>query len=56
VVFIGRLTVLNPKNNVIKLAAVASGLVVVPAFYLLVARGLLRGPRPVPPLAEGSVD
>jgi hypothetical protein len=43
VVFIGRLTVLNPKTNVIRIAALASGLVLLPAFYLQVGRALLKG-------------
>ena len=41
VVYVGRLTVMNPKTNVIRIAALASGLVVVPGFYLLVGRSLL---------------
>jgi hypothetical protein len=43
VVYVGRLTVLNPKTNVIRVAALGSGLVVLPAFYLLLSRRLLRG-------------
>ena len=54
VVYLGRLTALDPKNPVTKVAALASGLVLVPGFYLLVARGLLRR-FPVVPPAEGSV-
>jgi hypothetical protein len=42
VVYVARLTVLNPKTNVIRVAGLASGLVVVPAFYLTVARQWLR--------------
>lgn len=42
VVYVARLTVLDPKTNVIRVAALASGLVLVPAFYLEVARSLVR--------------
>ncbi|MGH9013413.1 MAG: hypothetical protein ACRDZ1_05695 [Acidimicrobiia bacterium] len=42
VVYVARLTVLDPKTNVIRAAALASGLAVIPAFYLLLARSLLR--------------
>ena len=42
VVYVGRLTVLDPKTDVIRVAALVSGLVVVPAFYVLVGRDLLR--------------
>ena len=42
VVYVGRLTVQDPKTNVIRVAALLSGLVVVPAFYAQLARGLLR--------------
>jgi hypothetical protein len=52
VVYIGRLTVQDPKTNVIRIAAVASGLVLVPAFYVQVGRALLgrraADPRPAP--------
>lgn len=54
VVYVGRLTVLNPKANVIRLAALVSGLVVVPAFYALVGRTLLGG-EPAGP-ARGGVE
>jgi hypothetical protein len=40
-VYLGRLITLDPNANVIRLSAVAAGLVVVPAFYLLAARSLL---------------
>jgi len=40
VVYLGRLTVQDPKTNVIRVAALLSGLVLVPAFYLEVARSL----------------
>jgi len=43
VVYVGRLTVLNPKTNVIRLAALASGIAVLPAFYLLLGWTLLQG-------------
>jgi hypothetical protein len=42
VVYLGRLIALNPNNNVIRVSALVAGLVVVPAFYLQVARLLLR--------------
>ena len=42
VVYFGRLIALNPNKNVIRGAAVLSGLVAVPLFYLLIARTLLR--------------
>jgi hypothetical protein len=38
VVYIARLTALDPNNNVIRVGALASGLALVPAFYVLVAR------------------
>jgi hypothetical protein len=46
VLYVGRLTVLNPKTNVIKTTALVSGLLVNPAFFVLLARSLLepRGP------------
>jgi hypothetical protein len=44
VVYFGRLIALDPNNNVIRIAAVVSGLLVVPAFYLGVAREL-RAPK-----------
>ena len=44
VVYVGRLTVLNPKTNVIRVAALMSGLVLVPGFYVQVGRSLLREP------------
>jgi hypothetical protein len=43
VVYVGRLTVLNPKTNVIRVAALVSGLVLVPGFYVQIGRALLRG-------------
>jgi len=42
VVYFGRLIAVNPNKNVIRVAALASGLIAVPAFYLLIARALLR--------------
>ena len=41
VVYLGRLTVQDPKTNVIRVAAVLSGLALVPAFYVQLARTLL---------------
>ena len=41
VVYFGRMIAFNPHRNFIKFSAVLSGLVVIPAFYLLVARALL---------------
>jgi len=41
-VYFGRLIALDPNANVIRAAALVSGLVAVPLFYLLVARTLLR--------------
>jgi hypothetical protein len=43
VLYVGRLTVLDPEANVIKATALISGLVVNPAFFLLFARSLLQG-------------
>jgi hypothetical protein len=45
VLYVGRLTVLDPEANVIKGTALISGLVVNPAFFLLFARSLLQGTR-----------
>jgi hypothetical protein len=42
VLYVGRLTVLDPEANVIKATALISGLVVNPAFFLLFARSLLQ--------------
>jgi hypothetical protein len=42
VLYVGRLTVLDPEANVIKAAALISGLIVNPAFFLLFARSLLQ--------------
>jgi hypothetical protein len=42
VLYVGRLTLLNPETNVIKATALFSGLVVNPAFFLLFARSLLQ--------------
>ena len=44
VVYVGRLTVLDPNTNVIRVAALVSGLVLVPAFYLEVARATASVP------------
>jgi hypothetical protein len=41
VVYFGRLIALDPNRNFIRFSAVLVGLIVVPAFYVLVARGLL---------------
>jgi hypothetical protein len=46
VVYFGRLIALDPNTNVIKVAALAVGLVVSPAFYLGVARSLARDAAP----------
>jgi hypothetical protein len=53
VVYVGRLTVLDPKADVIRAAALVSGLLVVPAFYVQLARALLRPARPLasPPVS-----
>ncbi|HEX2192656.1 MAG TPA: hypothetical protein VHH09_05640 [Acidimicrobiales bacterium] len=53
VVYVGRLTVLNPKTNVIRIAALASGIAVLPAFYLLLGWTLLRGAARMPPPVSG---
>jgi len=42
VLYVGRLTVLDPEANVIKATALISGLIVNPAFFLLFARSLLQ--------------
>jgi hypothetical protein len=42
VLYVGRLTVLDPEANVIKATALISGLVVNPAFFLLFARSLME--------------
>ena len=42
VLYVGRLTVLDPEANVIKGTALISGLVVNPAFFLLFARSLYQ--------------
>lgn len=44
VLYVGRLTVLDPEANVIKGTALVSGLVVNPAFFLAFARSLLTTP------------
>lgn len=49
VLYVGRLTVLDPEANVIKATALISGLIVNPAFFLLFARSLLA---PTPALAS----
>jgi hypothetical protein len=51
VLYVGRLTVVDPEANVIKATALISGLIVNPAFFLLFARSLLaptpaRAPAP----------
>ena len=43
VLYVGRLTVLDPEANVIKGTALISGLIVNPAFFVLFARSLLQG-------------
>jgi hypothetical protein len=49
VLYVGRLTVLDPEANVIKATALISGLVVNPAFFVAFARSLLRtAPAPAP--------
>jgi hypothetical protein len=47
VLYVGRLTVLDPEANVIKGTALISGLIVNPAFFLLFGRSLLQ-PAPTP--------
>jgi hypothetical protein len=42
VLYVGRLTLLNPETNVIKATALFSGLLVNPAFFVLFARSLLQ--------------
>ena len=42
VVYLGRLTALDPNNNVIRIGALLSGLAAVPAFFLLVALASAR--------------
>ena len=42
VVYLGRLTALDPNNNVIRVGALASGLVALPVFFLLVSRATLQ--------------
>ena len=42
VLYVGRLTVLDPEANVIKATALISGLIVNPAFFLLFARSTLQ--------------
>jgi hypothetical protein len=42
VLYVGRLTVLDPEANVIKATALISGLLVNPAFFALFARSLLQ--------------
>jgi len=44
-VYVGRLTILNPKNPVLLTAAVVSGFLVTPAWFLLTGRELLRSGR-----------
>jgi hypothetical protein len=48
VVYIGRLTVLDPNRGWIAVAAALSGLLLIPGWYLLVARELLRADAVVP--------
>ena len=55
VVYVGRLTVLNPKTNVIRVAALMSGLVLVPGFYVQVGRSLLREPVRSPASSVSAV-
>jgi hypothetical protein len=43
IVYVARLTVLDPNANVIRITALASGLVTVPGFYVLLGRALLDG-------------
>ena len=52
VVYVGRLTVLDPETDVIRVAALASGLAAIPGFYLEVARALLGTARPAPTSEE----
>jgi hypothetical protein len=42
VLYVRRLTVLDPEANVIEATALISGLIVNPAFFLLFARSLLQ--------------
>jgi len=61
IVYFGRLIVLDPHSNAIKPFAVASGVLVTPAFYFLLGRTLLRLTRTVdltetpPSLAPATV-
>ena len=55
VVYVGRLTVLNPKTNVIRVAALMSGLVFVPGFYVQVGRAALREPVRSPAPSASAV-
>ncbi len=43
VLYVGRLTILNPKNPVLLVAALAEGLVVNPIVYLMIGRSLRSG-------------
>jgi hypothetical protein len=45
VVYLGRLIALDPNTTVVRVAALASGLLAVPGFYLQVARALAREPQ-----------
>jgi hypothetical protein len=45
VVYFGRLIVLDPNRDIVRIAAVVVGLVVLPAFYVGVARAFLSGER-----------
>jgi hypothetical protein len=65
VVYFGRLIVLDPHSNAIKPFAVAAGVLVTPAFYVLLGRALLHRtrpvdltepPRPASPSAAAGVD
>ncbi len=47
VVYFGRLIALDPNANAIRVSALVAGLVVVPAFYLQLARVLLRSSEEV---------
>jgi hypothetical protein len=58
VLYVGRLTVLDPHANLIKVVALLSGLVLTPVFYAGFGRELLAAVPgiPVPPRARGATS
>lgn len=57
VLYVGRLTVLDPHANLIKVVALLSGLVLTPLFYAGFSRELLAGePRLPVPTAAGTAN